>query len=115
MVGSGDAPALFFECTPNEILDNVLRFLSRIPNSRKWETHIDIRDILELFDVRGDWGSSLKSRFNTLVISKSNYRYYEKERFGWKERKEAYYITDSFEVARDFLLRGAGNRWNHSS
>lgn len=47
----------FLDVLPIEFFDNVLRSLSRIPYSNKWENHVDLRDMLELFAISGKWGA----------------------------------------------------------
>lgn len=71
---------LYSDSFPKEALDNVLRFLS--PCSEKWETHIEVRDLLQLFAVSRGLGSFVKSRFKTFCVCKSMNCHEEHENLG---------------------------------
>jgi len=100
-------PALFFDSLPKEILDNVLRYFSRIPNAKKWESHIDVRNLVEACGVGGGFGTLLKSRFHTLLVSCTK-NYFETMDSGWSELSEPYLWTQDIAVARAFVVAGGG-------
>jgi len=64
-------PSFFLDSIPKEVLENVLRYFSRLPNSKKWETYIDVRNIAAAFWVTGGFGTLLKSRFHTFLVSRT--------------------------------------------
>jgi len=45
------SPAFFLDSCPKEILDNVLRFFSRLPEANDWFPHIPLESIVELYVV----------------------------------------------------------------
>lgn len=74
-------PAFFLDSFPQEILDNLLR----LPNAKKWQTYIEVRDLLQLFAVRGGLGTFLKGVFDTLCVSGTK-RCHDDP--GWKARDD---------------------------
>jgi len=94
MPDDSESALLFLDSFPNEVLDNVLRYLSRLPSAKNWETHLDLEDLIPLFAVRGDVGTLLKSRFHTLIVCKTKDCYYENKWYGWKLRSEPHLWTD---------------------
>lgn len=63
MAEENETTPFFLDSFPKEVLNNVLRFFSRMRNANKWETHIDVQDLMELFAVRGElqiWGRIYK-------------------------------------------------------
>jgi len=57
---------LFFDEIEPEVLDNVIRFLSLLPNAVNWSKHVPISFIVGLFRVNGSLGTFLCNRFDTL-------------------------------------------------
>jgi len=69
--------ALFFDAVPQELLDNVLRFLSLVPHAVNWDIRVRLIDVMELYRVNGGLGTFLSTRFHTLSVSKSTDGYHE--------------------------------------
>lgn len=103
-----EAPAFFCDLLPKEVLDNVLRYLSHIPNAKYWKTQIEVRDVLEILAVRGEFGVFIKSRFTALYICKTKNCKRENDYNGWKERTGPYLRTKDFKTAREFVFGGGG-------
>jgi len=91
-----------------EIFENVLRFVSRLPNSNKWETHIDLSDLLELIAVNSEFASFLKSRFTTLCVSPTKNCTAENEWLEWVDLRGPHIWTNSIDVAHKYILAGGG-------
>lgn len=53
---------LYFNTIPEELLDNILRFLSLLPKAHTREKHIPLNDIQEIYWVNGVFGAFLNSR-----------------------------------------------------
>jgi len=102
------SPKFFLDSFPKEILENVLRFFSRLPRAEDWVPHIPLDSIIELYGVTGRLGEFMKPRFNTLCISKSFKSNYEIENCHWKKRKGPMLWTKDLDVARRFVLAGGG-------
>lgn len=99
--------ALYFDALPQEILDNVLKFLSRLPHALSWGKHISLSDVVVLYIAIGDLGTFL-CRFHTLCISKTIDCVDERRQYKWKVPREGVLWTDSIDVAHDFVLGTAG-------
>lgn len=91
-----------------EAFDNLLRCFSDMPNTSKWETHIEVGDVLELLAVHGEFGSFIKSQFTTLCVSKTKYCDGKMCCFSWKLRNEQHLWMDNIDVALKFILAGGG-------
>jgi len=63
---------------------------------------------VELFAVRGELGSFMKSRFKTLCVSKSKDGKRESKDYGWNERDGHHLWTNSIAVAHKYILSGGG-------
>lgn len=104
-----NAAQAFLDSFPKEVLPNVLRYFSAIPNAKKWEMHIESGDLVELFGVRGGLGVLLKSCFTTLCVSdRTNHCYNEHKYWVWKVRTEPHLWTNNITVANAFVQAGGG-------
>jgi len=101
-------PVLFFDAFCEEILENVLRYFSRLPNAKKWASHIDVRNLVKAFGVRGGFGTLLKSHFRTLRVSRKKNCDGREVGLGWKELTEPYLWTSEIAVAHTFVMAGGG-------
>lgn len=86
---TSNAPAFFLDSFPKEVLDNVLRFFSRLPEASDWVPHIPVEAVIELYGVTGELGKFMQPRFNTLCISDSFKADSENEN-GRKEKGQCY-------------------------
>jgi len=102
------SPTFFLDSVPEELLDNVLRFFSRIPATRKWEAHIPLQDIVHLYGIVGGLGNVLKRRFHTLCISRTIDCADEHGNYKWKLKTVPMLWTSDIRVARDFVASGGG-------
>jgi len=102
------SPSFFLDTFPKEVLDNILRFFSHVPQARDWVSAIPLRSIIELYSVTGELGKFMKPRFNTLYISKSYQAEFKRSGIKWKEREGPMLWTDDMDVARRFVLGGGG-------
>lgn len=73
---------------PVEVLDFILRFWSRIPNAKTWETHIPLEDIPELHGVVCQLGLFMNIQFTTLCVPKSIACIKENEQYGWQLKQD---------------------------
>lgn len=94
---------------PKEVLAHVAKFLSRCTNARNSETYIPLRSVAQLFGVRGGLANGLKTRFNTLCISRAGDCSDEDMLYGWKLRQEGMAWTNNIRVALEFILGGGGH------
>jgi len=101
-------PTFFLDSFPKQVLDNVLRFFSKMPNANSWETHIDLLHLVQLLAVRGELGIYIKSRFNTLCVSNTKHLCDESASLGWKEKNGPHLWTNSIDVAHKYILAGGG-------
>jgi len=101
------SPKFFLDSFPKEILDNVLRFFSRIPKAKDWVPHIPLESIIVLYGVRGELGEFMIPRFNTLCISDS-FKSNSSASCLWKERKGPMLWTKDLHAAHRFVLAGGG-------
>jgi len=62
------ARPLYFDNLEENAIDNVLRFLSRMPLELKWSLRIDLREITGLYGARGELGSFTRSRFTGIRL-----------------------------------------------
>jgi len=92
--------SFFLDSLPKEVLEIVLRYFSTVPNAKKWETYIDLRNLVEAFRFAGGFGTLLKSRFHTLVVSKGKNYFRETSVFEWKELTVPYLWTNDIAVER---------------
>lgn len=99
---------VLLDAIPRELLDNVLRFFSRLPESEDWVSHLPLEFTLELYGVTGKLVTFMKPRFNTLCISHSFKSDTENEICSWKKRKGSMLWTNDLNVARRFVLAGGG-------
>jgi len=60
------SPSLFLDTFSKEVLDNILRFFSRVPQARDWVRSIPLQSIVELYGVTGELGKFMKPRFTEL-------------------------------------------------
>lgn len=97
MANEDEAPLFFLNTHPDELLPNVLRYFRSIPNARRWEAYMDLRDLSKVLSVRGGLGTTLKSRVQTLFISANKLR--TRELF-----HKLFLWTDSLDVALDFFI-----------
>jgi len=79
---------LFFDFLPQELLENILKFLSRLPD--------------------GTMGAFLKSQFHTLCISRTINCRDECQLYKWNVPTENMLWTDDINIAHDFVLRAGG-------
>jgi len=100
--------SFFLDSIPKKLLENVLRYLSHIPNARRWETYVDVRNLVEALGFRGGFSTLLKSRFHTLVVSSTKSCYLETKDLEWKELNGRYLWTDDIAVAHAFVVAGGG-------
>jgi len=82
--------SFFFDGIPKEVIEIVLRYFSRIPNAKKWEIYIDVRILVDALGFSGGFGTYLKSRFHTLVLSRTRNCFSKRRVLGWKEIAEPY-------------------------
>jgi len=108
MEEENDNAVLFFDRMPEEILNNVLRFFSRVPHSKKWEIYLGLPDILALFAVDGTLKSYMGTRFNTLCVSKTHGCFKENYYVEWKLRVGTHLWTNSTTHALAFVTAGGG-------
>jgi len=101
-------PTFFLDSFPSEVLDNVVRFLSLMPNAKFWEPYVDLFQLEELFAVRGELGSFIKSRFDTLCVSSTVDLRWEYKILGWKDRYGPNLWTNNIHAARKYVLAGGG-------
>lgn len=99
----------FLDSFPKELMNNILRFFSRIPKAKDWESLTPLSSIIELYGVTGQLGKFMKPRFNSLCVSKSFDCQYETTLYRWEKRKCGMLWTNDFDVARRFVLAGGGN------
>jgi len=76
--------------------------------AKNWAAHIDLRDLLQVFAVRSELGSFLKSQFNVLCICGTKDYYQENKESGWKLPIDSYLWTDDIYVALAFVIAGGG-------
>lgn len=100
-----DATTFYLESVPKEVLDYVVKFLSRRPDADNWIFRIPLRDTVELLGLRGELGRVLKARLTTLCISRDIDCSYEHEQYGWKLWLEGMDWTDDIRFAHDFVTR----------
>lgn len=105
----GNEALNLFDSVPVGVFNCALRLSSGIHKPKNWETHIAVSNLLRVFAGCGNSGISLKSRFNTLCISKIKHCYVENKNFGWQLCNEPHIWTDSIDVARKYILAGAGD------
>lgn len=101
-----DCAELFLEAIPEEVVGNVLKFLSLSPHAENWVSQIPLRYFWELFGVRTELGRGLKARFTTLYISRSFDFLSNHNTNKWNLRPEGMAWTDDIKVAREFVLAG---------
>jgi len=94
MEEENDNGVLFFDRMPKEILSDVLRFFSHLPYSVKWEMHLVLTDLLELFAVDGALKTFMRTRFNTLCVSTTHGCFKENNYVQWKLRVEPHLWTN---------------------
>jgi len=100
--------SFFLDSIPKEILENVLRYFSSIPNATKWERFIDVRNLVKALGFGGEFRTLLKSRFRTIYVSRTNHFEFHEALSGWQERTEPYLWTDDISVAHAFVVAGGG-------
>jgi len=61
-----DPHSFYLDTLPKEVLENVLRYFSRLPEAKDWVPHILLETIIALYGVNGELGTLMKTRFNTL-------------------------------------------------
>lgn len=83
-----ESHSCFLDTFPTEVLNNVLRFFSRLPTEKDWVPHVPLENIIELYGVRGHLRTFMKTRFNTLCISQDFKHAAEIEKYKWKKRKQ---------------------------
>lgn len=93
---------------PKEVLENVLRFFSGIPNSKSWETHLKLSHVTSLLAVSGELGTLLDSRFKTRCLSETKNCYLENNHCGWKLRTDPHLWTNKIALARRYITAGGG-------
>lgn len=98
---------LFFHTIPQELHDNVLRFLSLLPHAVNWGVHIPLRNLVDLCRVNGGLGTFL-ARFHMLCISKTVRCVHERRRHNWQVPDEGMLWMDSIDYARDFVIGVGG-------
>jgi len=101
-------PALFFDSLPDETLDNVLRYFSRIPYAKNWQSHINVGHLVEAIGNGGVFGTKSISRFHTLLVSCTKNYNRDEARPAWKELAGPYLWTKDIKVAHAFALAGGG-------
>jgi len=92
-------PTFFLDAVPNELLDTVLRFFSRVPSVKKWESHILLADLI---------GTMMKSRFTALCVAQSGEAIIEKEDYHWELPTEGILTTTDINAARTYVSEGGG-------
>jgi len=105
-------PTLFFDIVPQEVHENVLRFFSRIPQARNWETHIHLLDLLGTFRVSGQFGAMMRNRFTSLCVSATVNCLHERTSWHWKLPTEGILSTNDIKVAHAYVLAGGGHALN---
>lgn len=100
-------PSFLRDAIPREVLDNVLKFFSRLPRAKNWETHISLDSIVGLYGVIG-MGCFLKTRFRTLCVSDAIDCSRENKHFKWKRRRDGMLWTNKLDSARRFVSEGGG-------
>lgn len=98
----------FLDRIPLELLDNILRFISLLPNAPNWDKQMQLSSILGLYGVNGAVATFLKGRFRTLCISKTADCDYECHAYHWKVPYERVLWTESIDVAHYFVMRADG-------
>jgi len=101
-------PTFFLDTLPKEVLDNVLRFFSRIPKAKNWERHILLQDLVALFRVIGQLGTLMKSRFTALCVSRTGACIPETHSYHWDPPTKGMLSTTDINVARAYILAGGG-------
>lgn len=87
--------ALYFDTIPQEeILDNILRHLSPLPQAVKWDKYMQLKFLLGILRANGTLGAFVAGRFNELCISKTLDCAGEQNLYKWK--------------AHDFVTNGGG-------
>lgn len=67
-------PTLYFDILPENPIETILRFISLYPRAKKWARGINLEDISGLYNVRGELGSFLLTRFTAIrIISDDNW------------------------------------------
>jgi len=62
----------YFQLLPCDVLDSVLRFLSKRPNVTNWYSHIDAIDLESLIELNGVLNSNLFGNFKTFTKTRSS-------------------------------------------
>lgn len=106
---SEDVPNLFLDAIPKELLDNLVKFFSRLPKARNWEVHVALEDITGLSGISGELGRLFRTRFRTLCVSKTRDCYDENLYYGWKLRSEPHLWTNDIWKARQYVLAAGGD------
>jgi len=107
-IGERNSPSFFFDAFPSEVLDNVLRYFSRLPEVRDWVHHVSLESIIELYGVNGELGKFMKPRFNALCISDSFKAKDEIEWYLWENKKDSMLWANDLDVGRRFVRAGGG-------
>lgn len=103
-----NSPAFFLDLFQKEVLENVVRFFSRLPKEKHWEAHIPLASIVELYGVTGELGKFMKPRFNTLCVSAYFDVVLDIQHYLWKKRRVPMLWTNDISSARRFVLAGGG-------
>lgn len=97
---------LFFDKLPEELLHNVLRFLSLLPQVVNWDKHIPENNILQMYRVKDVLGAFLSEQFCTLCVSETAGCLTKKEFREWKLADEIVVWPTDIRNAHHFVLKG---------
>lgn len=97
---------LYLEKIPPEIIENILRFFSTLPQEKSCEKHIPLGKIVRLYWIEAVSGNFVRTRFNALCISKSADCEDERMEYNWKELNRATRRTNNIKAARDLVVSG---------
>jgi len=107
-----DVPLSFWKDVPLDaqsiVVEDVLRYLSAQPNAKNWLSHIALPIIIDLFGAHGGLGRVLKTRFDTLCVSRTTDCSDEYYYYNWKLRQEQMAYTYDIRVSLEFIAAGGG-------
>jgi len=99
---------LDLDTLPENGMEHILRHLSRVPRAKTWTKYINVKDLGALYDLGGDFGAYVHSRFDTLSVGEM--REVSTDEFLWKELKsETVWMDDSIYAAHDLLSKAGLN------